>query len=345
MPDRPDGLEPKRGQRNIQVATAHSAIPAPEWPQPLRSSVNYSGAHSDEVLVERWLHGESPATAEVYRSAYAAFMHFTSGKSLSSVTLGDLQEFADELEDPFAPSTQAKILATVKSLISFGHQTGYLTFDVGKALNLPKRRDELAERILTPDDVHSMIAAAGDPGVRDRTLLRSLYIGGLRVAEAVSLRTRDLRERPESAGSTGSAGSTSGTAGPGAGQLTLFGKGGKTRRVLLPAGLFEDLEALALTDPQAPLFRSRKSGPDGEPTSIGVRQAERIVKSAAKKAGLKTASEVSPHWLRHAHASHAMERGAKVYLVQATLGHASVATTGRYLHARPDESSALFLGG
>jgi integrase/recombinase XerD len=46
---------------------------------------------------------------------------------------------------------------------------------------------------------------------------------------------------------------------------------------------------------------------------------------------------------RHAHASHALERGAKIHLVKATLGHASVVTTGRYLHARPDESSAMYL--
>lgn len=59
---------------------------------------------------------------------------------------------------------------------------------------------------------------------------------------------------------------------------------------------------------------------------------------------LKNASSVSPHWLRHAHASHAMDRGAKIHLVRETLGHASVATTARYLHTRPDESSALFLG-
>ncbi|MDP9438497.1 MAG: tyrosine-type recombinase/integrase, partial [Actinomycetota bacterium] len=94
----------------------------------------------------------------------------------------------------------------------------------------------------------------------------------------------------------------------------------------------------------SPLFRSRKKGPGGEPKAITVRQAERVVKEAARAAGLKNASEVSPHWLRHAHASHAMDRGAKIHLVQATLGHASVSTTGRYLHARPDESSALYLG-
>jgi site-specific recombinase XerD len=52
---------------------------------------------------------------------------------------------------------------------------------------------------------------------------------------------------------------------------------------------------------------------------------------------------VSPHWLRHAHATHALERGAPIHLVQATLGHASVATTGRYLHARATQSSAIYL--
>ncbi len=61
------------------------------------------------------------------------------------------------------------------------------------------------------------------------------------------------------------------------------------------------------------------------------------------RAGLRNASEVSPHWLRHAHASHAMDRGARIHLVQATLGHSDISTTGKYLHARPDESSALYL--
>jgi site-specific recombinase XerD len=52
---------------------------------------------------------------------------------------------------------------------------------------------------------------------------------------------------------------------------------------------------------------------------------------------------VSPHWLRHAHASHALDHHAPIHLVQATLGHASVSTTGRYLHARPTESSSFYL--
>src|SRR5260370_25660655 len=61
----------------------------------------------------------------------------------------------------------------------------------------------------------------------------------------------------------------------------------------------------------------------------------------SQRAGI--AANVSTHWLRHAHASHALDHGAPIHLVQATLGHSSVATTSRYLHARPGDSSARFL--
>jgi site-specific recombinase XerC len=64
--------------------------------------------------------------------------------------------------------------------------------------------------------------------------------------------------------------------------------------------------------------------------------------AAAARVGIP--AEASAHWLRHAHASHSLERGAPIHLVQATLGHAWVATTGRYLHARPSDSSARYLG-
>ena len=66
-----------------------------------------------------------------------------------------------------------------------------------------------------------------------------------------------------------------------------------------------------------------------------------FVKRIAKAAGITGA--VSPHWLRHAHASHALDHGATLAEVQATLGHASVGTTSTYLHARPKSSSGLKL--
>ncbi|WP_430734229.1 tyrosine-type recombinase/integrase [Fodinisporobacter ferrooxydans] len=86
-----------------------------------------------------------------------------------------------------------------------------------------------------------------------------------------------------------------------------------------------------------PIFVSRKKEGQLSPS-----QVHRIVKAAAKRAGL--GDNVSAHWLRHAHASHSLDRGAPIHLVQSTLGHASVATTGRYLHARPTDSSARYLG-
>ena len=83
------------------------------------------------------------------------------------------------------------------------------------------------------------------------------------------------------------------------------------------------------------IFRSRS----GRPLDRG--RVRMIIRRAAQRVGV--ADSVSPHWLRHAHASHALDRGAPIHLVQATLGHSSVATTSRYLHARPGDSSARFL--
>ena len=90
-----------------------------------------------------------------------------------------------------------------------------------------------------------------------------------------------------------------------------------------------------------PVFSSRK-----KKGFLLEMQVNRIVKAAAKRVpGLEeaVAETVSPHWLRYAHASHATNRGAPVHLVKETLGHTNIATTGRYLHARPTDSSSLYL--
>jgi len=129
------------------------------------------------------------------------------------------------------------------------------------------------------------------------------------------LRTRDLVERDDGNNK-------------GSGQLGVFGKGSKTRPVLVPAGIFGELIHLALLDPDAPIFRSQKKGSDGGARPITALQAERIVKKAAKKAGLS--KYVSPLWLRHSHATHAKRRGADLDLIMRTLRHASLSTTGRY---------------
>jgi integrase/recombinase XerD len=159
-----------------------------------------------------WLHGRSPHTQRAYRADSERFRAFVA-KSLAMITLGDLQTFADSLIGK--PSSRSRTLAAVKSLLAFGQRTGYLALNVGAALKLPPSKNTLAERILTETDVHRMLAL--EPDRRNQLLLRLLYIAGVRVSEIASLTWRDLQPRTDG------------------GQVTVFGKGSKTRVVLLPA--------------------------------------------------------------------------------------------------------------
>ena len=120
----------------------------------------------------------------------------------------------------------------------------------------------------------------------------------------------------------------------------MLGKGQKTRTVLLPALVWNEIYSIrGDADASSPVFQSREGDDDGQ--HLDRTQVYRIVAFSADRAGIQ--GKVSPHWLRHAHASHSLDRGAPIHLVQATLGHSSVATTSRYLHARPSDSSALYL--
>jgi integrase/recombinase XerD len=274
-----------------------------------------SQARNDGQLIELWLHGRPLHTQRAYAGDVARFLG-GAGKSLPAVTLADLQGFADSLGG-LAPASRYRILSAVKSLLAFGHRVGYLPFDVGRALRLPAVRGRLAERILPEADVHRILSL--EPDGRNRALLVLLYASGVRVSEACGLCWRDVQPNGDGA------------------QVTVFGKGGKTRAVQLPASVAQLLTNLrGQTGEDAPVFASRKHG-----AALGPLAVLRIVRQAARRAGL--AAAVSPHWFRHAHASHALDRGAPIHLVQATLGHASIATTGRYLHARPADSSSRFL--
>lgn len=272
----------------------------------------------DSQLVELWLSLKtSPHTQRAYAAEAARFLTFVQ-KPLAAVTLPDLQSWTAQLgQGRLRPATQNRAITAVKSLLSFAHETGYLPVNVGAAVRLRPNRDALAQRILSETEISRLIEAA--PSGRDRILLKLLYASGARVSELCGLRWSDAAPRQEG------------------GQITVFGKGGKTRTVLLKPVTWEQLLFIkGSAQPGDPIFRSRKGG-----GALDASQVRRIVYAAAEAAGLDR--RVSPHWMRHAHASHALDRSAPIHLVQATLGHASVATTGRYLHARPSESSSLYL--
>ena len=272
----------------------------------------------DSRLVELWLVTKaSRHTRRAYAADAARFLRFVQ-KPLCRVTLADFQAWAAALgQGSLKPASRNRSLTAIKSLLSFAQATGYLPFNVGAAVKLLPDRDSLAQRILDEGEVARLIEAA--PAGRNRVLLKLLYATGARVSELCGLKWGDAMPRAEG------------------GQLTLFGKGGKTRTVLLKPGLWDLLLSIRARSTAAdPVFPGRKAG-----TALDPSQVRRIVYAAAHRAGL--GRKISPHWMRHAHASHALDRKAPIHLVQATLGHASVSTTGRYLHARPTDSSSFYL--
>jgi integrase/recombinase XerD len=274
--------------------------------------------NNDKELIDLWLHDKTSNTVDAYRRDAEEFRWFIEDKPLSRVVLNDLMFYSDALKQQGrAPATVNRKLSAVKSLLSYGVMIGYLSINAGAPLKLPKLDNSLAERILSESQVLRLIGAA-DPG-RDRILLRFLYESGCRVSELVGLIWKNLQPRDD------------------AGQVRILGKGNKTRVVLLTPQLWADLMFLRASDSlDTPVFKSQRSG-----RKLVRSEVNELVTRVAKKAEIP--GNVSPQWLRHAHASHSLERGAPIHLVQATLGHRNLQTTGRYLHARPTDSSARYL--
>ena len=272
----------------------------------------------DAQLIQLWLHGLSEHTERAYRHDTQLFSDFVR-KPIREVTLHDVQSFADHLKTlKLAPTSTYAMLSRIKSLFAYAMRLGYIQFDVAKALRRKKPKDKLNQRILAEKAVQQLIA--GETRPRNKLMLQLFYHAGPRNSELATLKWSDLQERGDQGG-----------------QVTFYGKGGKTRTVLIDPALWSLLMASRRPDAtdDDPVFVSRHGG------KIDEGQIRRIVKAAAARAGLT--KKVSPHWLRHCHASHALRRGATLRVIQETLGHENIATTSQYLHAMPDESSSTFL--
>ena len=281
-------------------------------------------ALTSAARLEVFLHGRPPTTIASYRRELLE-MIVAIGRPLVDVDLEDLQRYADELcaryaDDDGAPtSTVRHRLYVAKSFFAFAAAQGWIARDPARALRLPKVRDRKDERILEEREVVRMIGLATD---RDHAILRTLYVAGVRVSELCRLRVRDVTADDR-----------------GRGILLVYGKGSKLNRIAIPASLFADLvRASGGRDRAAFIFAGRDR--DRPITRDAVL---RIVKRAAIRAGLERMP--SPHWLRHAHGTHAERNGAKVSQIQKTLGHADARTTLGYLHPDPDDSSAFYVRG
>jgi len=274
----------------------------------------------DARLVEMWLDGRPETTKRAYAAALRQYVDSTP-KPLREQGLADLQAFAASLHG--SPAYRARQLAAIASLWAFGFKIGYLPYNAAAALRRPAVVGDRGTRILTVAQVNQIVY--GEPDARDRALLRTLYVAAPRVSELAALRRCDVQ--------TGDAGE----------YLRFVGKGDKERYVRIPTSLYRDLILLgsrrydgSAPPAEAPIFFSRNLD-----RAISPRRVDEIVRDAGARVGV----EISPHWLRHAHASHALDHGCPLHVLQATLGHASIRTTGIYAHARPSDSSSLYLEG
>jgi integrase/recombinase XerD len=263
----------------------------------------------------------SAATRESYARGVAALLSFVD-KPLAMVTLADAVNYHAHLCEMYANSHTVKLYISVaKSLFAFCMSINFMSTNVFAAIKTDTPPTVTHKRILEEGQVLKLIDAPTHP--RDRLILRLLYAAGLRVSELCALLWDDLNDR---------------------GVLHIRqGKGQKDRFITLSDATVKRLRDWQEANPGSVYIFEREAGWKGQESGPLSRvRVHQIVKAAAHLAGIN--EDASAHWLRHSHGSHALDRGASVVTVRDTLGHASIATTNKYLHGKRGESSALHLG-
>jgi integrase/recombinase XerD len=294
---------------------------------------------TEDKLIELWVRlKKSEHTQRAYRHDIEIFRDFVE-KPLAEVTLEDALDFCDNLDEfeitnkrgetkPLEDNSKRRILNSVKSLYSFAHMSGMFPVNVMAAIKPPSAKSAISQRILPEATVLKMIFLESD--LRNHAILHTLYAAGLRVSELCNLRWRHVIRRPDGV------------------QLDIMsGKGDKQRHVLLSESSWTVLSAIreAASDNDF-VFRSRQEvSRQGyyKGTRLDTSTIFLIVREAAKRAGVPNWHEVSPHWLRHCHGSHAIDRKAPLTVVRDTLGHSNIAVTNEYAKARPEQSSSHYL--
>ena len=272
----------------------------------------------NELTIRAWLLNRSANTARAYRTDVASFFA-RRDVLIADVTLEQLQSWdAAMREAGLSVATRARRGACLRSLLSFAHKAGLTDRNAGAMLVSEKPSITSGEHVLDKASVNRLIAA--EPHARRRALLLLLYTTGLRAAEAANLRWLDLQP----------------PRGKHPAQANVLGKGAKQRTVQIPARVWQELlDAAESQRPDATVLAKPAGG------KLDASFIFRTVRTAARR--INHTGDVSPHWLRHCHASHALDDGCPLHVLQKSLGHASLATTTRYVHARQGEGSASFI--
>jgi integrase/recombinase XerD len=267
----------------------------------------------DHLSVERGLSRNTLASYRRDLDRYAATLAAAGIDDLAAVRAADVEGYLARLRgEGLAAASAARAVSAVRGLHRFAAREGLAGQDVAADVRPPAPPRRLP-KALDVDDVLRILAAPGDSplGLRDRALLEFLYGTGARISEAVGADLDDLDAGEQT--------------------VTLHGKGGRTRLVplgsyardALDAYLVRARPALAAAGHGTPrIFLNARGGP------LSRQSAWTILQRSARTAGLTDA--VSPHTLRHSYATHLLDGGADVRVVQELLGHASVTTTQVY---------------
>jgi site-specific recombinase XerD len=263
-----------------------------------------------ELRVER---GLSPLTVIAYQRDLAQFARATGGDWRHDPE--PVRDFVNDLRRAGRrPSTQARKVAAIRSFYGFALREGLAERDVAGLLDAPRPGSYLPD-VLDPDEVTRILEAPPPDdavGIRDGAILELLYACGLRVSELTGLDT----DRVDLAGL----------------QVRVIGKGNRERRVPMGEPARERLHRY-LVGPRA-AWTAAKPTPATFVSQRGVRlrreSVYRLVRRWTEAAGV--VGHVTPHTFRHSFATHLLEGGADLRVVQTLLGHASISTTQLYTH-------------
>ena len=260
-------------------------------------------------------------TLSNYQRDLDRYLEWLDAKALGDVTATDIEDHLVFLRKDLnlAASSAARALAAIRGLHSFAHADGRLPFDVAADVPTPSQGSSIP-KALSLAQVEALLNAvpAGDGAsqinIRDRALLEMLYSTGARITELLDLDVDDLDREQR--------------------MLLVRGKGGKERIVPLGRPALQAVERYLV---RARPSLNKKGCPalflNNRGARLGRQSGFKIVAQAADAAGLQ---HVSPHSLRHSFATHLLEGGADIRVVQELLGHASVATTQIYTKVSPE---------
>jgi integrase/recombinase XerD len=274
----------------------------------------------DHLTVER---GLSANTLSAYRRDLRRYAAFLAGRDIDSIGESgaeDVSEFlaalreGDDENPPLAARSAARTVVAVRGFHRFALREGLSASDPSSDVKPPRAPQRLPKAIPL-DQVEALLAAAGATegvrGVRDRALLELLYGCGARISEAIGLDVDDLDLEQ--------------------GAVLLRGKGSKER--LVPVGSYAREAVSAYLVRARPALAAAGTGTsalflNARGGRLSRQSAWAVLRAAAARAGLRV--DVSPHTLRHSFATHLLDGGADVRVVQELLGHASVTTTQVY---------------